>query len=314
MIIGHGPLAFALTAGILLVATTVSKRSVLYLALVAGIASVIPDIDILFPLASLVTVNPFTVSELVSQFWTVAGERHRHATHSLLLLTGSALVALVQARVPMRLRGYAVAVVLCLVFMLPFSVPTQLLIAVISVSLYFILKYKPSTVRHREIGAAFMFGLVLHPFGDMFTGTPPAFFYPFTDVIGLSRWTIAEPTLQFALIFILEIGSLIAALVLVAYLTDIEWITYTDVRPEPYHALISLLSVTGLLFVFGAHISPTVDSATFFVLPLVGATVIGNTPLLARRRIASYVTGVSWSLLFAIVSFTTVYIALNIVV
>lgn len=311
MIVGHGPLAFALTAVILLVTTTLSNRDTLYLASVAGIASTLPDIDILFPLLSLAAVNPLTLSELISQFWTVAGERHRHATHSLLILTGGTLISIAQLQFTPTKRKYSILASLALVFALPLTLPTQLLLTAIITSIYLLAKHKPATVSHRTLGLAFLFGTTLHPLGDMFTGTPPAFFYPFTNIIGLSRWTITEPTLQFALIFLLEIGSLIAALVLIAHLTEIDWITYTDVQPKPYHAVISTLSISGLLFVFGTQTAPTVDSATFFVIPLVGATIIGNTPTLAKRKLAQYVSDVSWSLLFAIISFTVIYIALN---
>lgn len=311
MIVGHAPFAFALLAIILLVTTSFSNKKVLYLATVAGTAALLPDIDILFPLVSLISVTPFTISELVNQFWTVSGERHRLATHSLIILGSGTILAFAQMHFSEPTRKYSILLATLAVFLLPLSLAVQLLTATIFTSVYILITRKPDSSSINEITLAFSFGAFIHPFGDMFTGTPPAFFYPFTNIIGLSRWTIADSTIQFGLVFILEIGSLIAALYLLAHLTETTHITLTEIKPKPHHTIISTLIIGTLLFILGTSIAPTVDSAPPFVFPLVGATLISSTPALIKRRFVQYVGDVSWTLLFAVIIFTLTYILLN---
>lgn len=308
MIIGHGPLAFALVALVLLVTTSFSKRKILYLAAIAGIASILPDVDVLFPLISLLSVDTLSITVLTEQFWAVSGERHRLATHSLIVFGTATLIAYAQMYIKPTYQKYSIALSSILIFILPLALPVQLLFGTTLVTVYTLTKYKPKTTKIHEPALAFAFGAFLHPFGDMFTGTPPAFLYPFTDILQLSRWTIADPTLHFILIFTLEIGSLIAALSLIAHLTDFDILTYTDVRPKPHQTLVSAIALATALFVIGTNTTPTVDSATTFVLPLVGATTIAATPtLLYKRRIQQYLSDISWTLLFAIIAFTLYY-------
>lgn len=309
MIIGHGPLAFALVALALLVTTSFSKRKILYLAAIAGIASILPDIDVLFPLISLVTVDTLSITALTEQFWTVSGERHRLATHSLIVFGTATLIAYAQMYLNPTHQKYSIAISLILIFLAPLTLPVQLLFGTTLITVHTLTKYKPTTTKIHETALAFAFGAFIHPFGDMFTGTPPTILYPFTGVLELSRWTIADPTLHFALIFTLEIGSLIAALFLIAHLTEIDLLTYTDVRPKPHHTLVSTVALAIVLFAIGTNTTPTVDSATTFVLPLVGATTLAATPTLVyKRRIQQYLSDVSWTLLFAIIAFTIYYI------
>ena len=62
--------------------------------------------------------------------------------------------------------------------------------------------------RPRAGGAllAAVFGLASHPFGDVFTGSPPRFFYPFDVTLLHSRISLlADPTLNLLAIFGLEL-------------------------------------------------------------------------------------------------------------
>lgn len=309
MIIGHGPLAFALVAALLLVTTNFSNKKILYLATIAGIASILPDIDVLFPLISLLSVDTLSITALTDQFWTVSGERHRLATHSLIVFGTAIILAFTQLYFKPTYQKYTIAISTITIFLVPLTLPVQLLLTITILTVYTLHNYQPQTTQTHETALAFAFGAFIHPFGDMFTGTPPAFLYPFTDIINLSRWTLADPTLHFTLIFTLEIGSLIAALYLIAHLTEIDILTYTDVRPKPHHTLISTLALIIVLFAIGTNTTPTVDSATPFVLPLVGTLSLAATPtLLYKRRFQQYLSDISWTLLFAIIAFTIYYI------
>lgn len=306
MIIGHAPLAFVSVVIVLLSFTDFPRQKIVYFGLVAGIASVLPDIDILFPLASIVLVDDFSLANIISQFWMVAEQQHRFATHSIIILGGSSCITITQMFLPKRVQKYSVPFTLLAIFISPISLPIQLIMSSTITTLYILRSHTRKILSVRELGLFFTIGFIIHPIGDMFTGTPPTILYPFTDILELTRVSFGNPTLHFGIVFIFEIGSLILSFLLLAYLTENNFITYSNVKPKPYH-IISAVSIIGcLLLYFNFQISPTVDSATTFVIPLVSLTIIGNIRSLSKQNIINYISNVSWTLLFAICIFLVV--------
>jgi hypothetical protein len=303
MIVGHAPLAFVSVVIVLFSFTNFSRQKIVYFGLVAGIASIIPDIDILFPLASIFLIDEFSLANIISQFWTVAEQQHRFATHSIIILGSSSCITIAQMLLPKRVQKYSVPFTLLAIFISPISLPIQLITSSTIITLYILRSHTQKLLSIRELGLAFTIGFIIHPIGDMFTGTPPTILYPFTDILELTRVSFGNPTVHFGAVFILEIGSLILAFLLLSYLTENDFITYNNVKPKPYHIMYAFSIIGCLLLYFNFKISPTVDSATTFVIPLVSLTIIGNIHSLSKQNIINYISSVSWTLLFAICIF-----------
>jgi hypothetical protein len=395
MIIGHGLVAFILTAIILIKFSNLCNKSILYLATTTGIAAIIPDIDMLLPLASIFTVNTLSITAITDQFWSVSGERHRLATHSLIILTITTLIAFSIQKISettafkpkLKKPKQKIATILTTIIIIftPLSIPlkllttttiitayiliqykpknittTQLTIAFLfgslthpfgdmftgtpptflypytniielsrwtlpnptlqltllfileigSLILTFLIQYKPKNITTTQLTIAFLFGSLTHPFGDMFTGTPPTFLYPYTNIIELSRWTLPNPTLQLTLLFILEIGSLILTFLILEKLTTTHYLTYEKIKPQTKHIIFGTINII-LIYLLAQYytipLTPTVDTANKFVLTIVTITLLTNTKTIYNKQYAKYITNVSWTLLFTITIFTILY-------
>jgi len=320
MIIGHGPLAFTITATILLATTKFPNNKILYLATTAGIAAIIPDIDMLLPFASIFTVNTLSITAITNQFWTVSGERHRLATHSLIILTITTLIAFTIQKISTTTafkpelqhtkQKIATTIITITILFTPLSIPLKLLTTTTLITAYFLTTHKPTNTTTTQLTLAFLIGTTTHPFGDMFTGTPPTFLYPYTNILELTRWTIPNPTIQLTLLFTLEIGTLITTILLLEKLTTTNHLTYDKIKPQPKHLLFGLTNATLITIIahyYTIPLAPTVDTATKFVLTLVTLTTIINTKTIYKQQYTKYITDTSWTLLTAILTFTIYY-------
>lgn len=209
MFVGHGLLAFALVAaGARLVGWAPDRA--LAAGLLAGMFGLAPDIDILYaPVGALGASGPL---EAASGFWAAGNRVHRTVTHSLpvaALAAGSA-----GAWATGRPAGRAVAVVGLAALVALGAVLTGPLAAVVLAAFAAVVLglARVGTVRQgfapAVIATATLVGLATHPFGDLFTGTPPALFYPFEASLLTERVVLhPDPTLHLLGALFVELGT-----------------------------------------------------------------------------------------------------------
>lgn len=214
MFAGHAFLAFALAAGGAR-ATGRARRRAFALGATAALFATVPDVDMAYALVGLVGVDGGALAA-ADRFWAASTVVHRAVTHSLLL--GSAVVAVAVLWERRRLAGNALAVG-CVAVAAAVSGPLGALVMAL-----FVLAAVAAggvarglDVRGRALAAAALLGVVTHPFGDLFTGTPPALLYPFDVTVFAGRvGPFADPTLDLLLAFGVELAALWAGLLVAA--------------------------------------------------------------------------------------------------
>lgn len=277
MFVGHAMLAFALVAGGAH-RLGYGRERALVLGLFGGAFATIPDVDMLYALSGLVGE-----SGAAAGFWSASTLVHRVLTHSLPVGLASALGIALWAHgsstpsrfEPWRLSGIAVLFAVVLT-----GVPSGSLgLAVMTAFVLAGLAVATAAVRSggfgsRAIGAAALVGLLSHPFGDLFTGEPPLFFYPL-DVRLLDGRVLlsADPTLHLIGTFGLELATIWLAVLVYCRLTDCP--VREHVR---WRATLGIVYVGAVL----ALPAPTVDSAYRFVAGVLGIGIVGPAPLVRR--------------------------------
>jgi membrane-bound metal-dependent hydrolase YbcI (DUF457 family) len=239
---------------------------------------------------------------LASAFWSTSTVVHRGVTHSLVVAACVALVAVVWFR---GTRGESRSVVgaafvagaalvagvaldagaLGGLVTAAFVVGAMVLSAVVA---------RSTTLGMRSFALAATFGLLSHPFGDVFTGEPPAFLYPFDVVLVAERVTLAgDPTLHLLAAFAVELLTIWLAVVV---LSDLSGVRVRD-SVLPRVAVAAGYAVSVFLIP-----PPTLDLSYPFVLSVVAVAVVGAIPrvrLVGDRRVtvpdrrAAFVTALS---------------------
>ncbi|MFB6137522.1 MAG: metal-dependent hydrolase [Halobacteriaceae archaeon] len=290
MFVGHSLLAFAIV-GTAARYSGVAARRALAVAAVAGLFAAAPDVDVAFALHGLVGGSP------VADFWAATTVTHRAVTHSLVLaVPAAALAGLWTAGVgspPVGHRsvhdppagddtallaagGLALATVTAVVALgglLAGALAAAFAIAVCGVAtLATRLDLGP-----RAVGAAALVGLLTHPFGDLFTGTPPAMLWPIDAALVSARVApFADPTLDFLLAFGVELAAVWAG-VLVA-LALVGRPPLPTLRAAVRSRALVGAAYAGTLFVLPR---PTVDFAYLFVFSVLPVGAVGVE---GRRR------------------------------
>jgi membrane-bound metal-dependent hydrolase YbcI (DUF457 family) len=226
MFLGHGLLAFAIVA---LVGRAVGWRHerALWLGVLAGAFATVPDVDMLYaPVGLLGGANGLL--DASEAFWSASTVVHRTVTHSLVLGGVAALafgLLAVRSRptVPDRCRlSAAVAGGGLLAGLVATTAVVSGGLAAIVVGLFCLAGLAVTVVAATRgvaphlVGATALVGLVTHPFGDLFTGEPPAILYPFDVTLFAERVTLhPDPTLQLLGAFAVELATIwLAAFVL----------------------------------------------------------------------------------------------------
>ncbi|MFB6084271.1 MAG: metal-dependent hydrolase [Halorientalis sp.] len=282
MFLGHGLLAFALVA---LGGTAVgwSRERALWLGVLAGAFATVPDVDILYaPVGMLGGVNGLLGAP--EAFWSASSVVHRAVTHSLVVGTVAALAfGLVAVRyrstVPDRHRLSAVAVggVLLGGTAVTTGVVSDALAAVV-VGLFCLAGLAVTVVAARRgvaprfVGATALVGLLSHPFGDLFTGDPPAMLYPLDATAVAARVTLhPDPTLHLLGAFAVELATI--------WLAAYAFFTLTDRRVRDHVSPRAAIGVGYAVAAFAIP-SPTLSAAysfVFSILPLASVGVVGAT-------------------------------------
>lgn len=290
MIIGHAFLACVL-AFFIAEYRGFSSQKTLWFGILAGGFAVLPDIDMLYPFVIL-TTPPFPpLVNALDVFWHSSTVVHRNITHSLVVSLFTALsftwiaaghrrhtntdtqetahIAHLQAALAISFLTGLISYVYLTNGIVSAGVLVMFSIGGIALTLFarIHLSFTPCLT-----AAAMLIGLLSHPFGDFFTGTPPALFYPF-KLLNLSDPIAFSPnaTLHFLVVFGLEL------LVVWLVIWRVHTGSFTDI-----HVTFSWLAAftIGYASVFWIIAPPTIHSAYYFTLPLatLGAlTAIGYT-------------------------------------
>lgn len=290
MIVGHSMLAFAVVAGTGAALGWAPRR-----ARRAGIAAaafaLVPDVDMVYGPVAIALVETGGPAVTLDAFWSQMARIHRLGTH--FLLTGAVAgpgVAAVAVGLHRRhdRRGLAtltagVALLLALVAWMAARF-AALDAVVVAVYLVAGIGVAVAAVRRldldgRAVLAAAAVGLVSHPFGDLFAGEPPRLFYPLAAASPTAPLQpFADPTLDFLLVFGLELATVWCAVGVLRLLTG---------RPDARH--VDGRALLGIPYAVVAFLAPLPAPDVWFypefsVLATGGLwLLVGGVGLSARR-------------------------------
>jgi hypothetical protein len=293
MFVGHGLVAFALVVGAGRRLDWPRER-LLALGALAFAFATLPDVDILYALGGLLGAldGPLAAA---SAFWATSTLVHRTVTHSLLVggvaavgfacwLAGTRLSTRAR-RGGARLLGLALlaglvaagAVVtgrLAAAILLAFSVAG---LAVTELA-----ARRHSWLRSGTLTAVALAGLLTHPFGDLFTGEPPAMLYPFDATLVAERVTLhPDPTLHLLAAFGVELLTVWVAVAV-----------YLGLRDGRLRTHVSPRAVLGFGYA-GAALSlpaPTLDVSYHFVFSILAVGSVGTVEV-RRNGLGARVLG-----------------------
>ncbi|MFC6835414.1 metal-dependent hydrolase [Halomarina ordinaria] len=306
MFVGHGLVAFALVA---LAARRVgwSRERALAVGLLAAGFGFLPDVDMLYAPVGLLAGADSLVG-LAQGFWDASAVVHRSMTHSLVV--GSvAAVGFAAWRSTDRARralGSTLLVALVAVGAAESGGLGALVMgAFVAGGVLLVAGARHLDLSPSAVLAAALAGLLTHPFGDLFTGGPPALFYPLDVPVFDGYVALAgDPTLHLLGAMGVELLALWAGVV--AYLHLTERRTRDAVHPWAAFGL----AYAGAVLAVPA---PTLDLSYPFVFGILGVGVVGCAPHVVRRGrrerlVATVVTALATVSLGAL-AYTASYLA-----
>ena len=290
MFVGHALAAFALVA---VVARRLGERPARALTFGAGAAlfAAAPDVDIGYALVGVVSgIGAGTGAlGLAESFWSTGNVVHRAVTHSLVVAPVVALAAAAWVDGSASARGVALALVAGVIGVtatVSGALGAFVTVAFVGTALGLSEGIRRRTdLTPRTTFVLALAGLVSHPFGDLFTGEPPAFLYPLSaDVVSARVSLSADPTLHLLGAFALELATVWAA-VLVWNRLRAE----RDGRPNRAFDIprrVDPLAVAGAGYAAGAFLipAPTLDLSYPFVFSVLAVGAVGIAPVRIRRR------------------------------
>lgn len=267
MFIGHALLAFAL-AVVAAERFSVPRARALTYGLVAGLFAAVPDVDVVYAPVGLLLRSAETVSPDV--FWETANVIHRGPTHSLVMgaILALAVYCFAVGTRPARALSLSLAALLVVVGTLFSGLVGGVVVAVFVCSGFVVgaVATRKDVAPRPLLGAAVL-GLLSHPFGDLFTGSPPPFLYPFDVLVVTERVALhPDPTGQLLAAFAVELGAIWLAVLTYARLTDRE-------LPE----LVSPRASLGAGYAVAALLlpAPTMEQSAHFVFSVLAIGVVG---------------------------------------
>jgi membrane-bound metal-dependent hydrolase YbcI (DUF457 family) len=236
MIAGHFFLAFSAVA-LFAYLRNYEPDKALKIGLMAGAFAVLPDVDMIYAFKELSQLTSGFHS-FSDSFWSASTETHRGATHSLVTLFLTAAAMIGYYRYDSKLfAGLIVAGSFSAVFFLE-GIYMSFLISLFTASALLLTHFSREKFEMKEFVGAMFFGLLSHPFGDVFTGTPPDFLYPLPiEVLQGKVVLLQDPSLNFLAVFGLELFLIWTGIAVYIYLAE------RSLMEE-----FSFLSVTGVLY------------------------------------------------------------------
>ncbi|SEQ22242.1 metal-dependent hydrolase [Natrinema salaciae] len=289
MFVGHALLAFAVAA---LVADWQGweRRSALAVGVVAGAFAAIPDIDVAYALVGLLEwqVGDGALGASTA-FWDASRVVHRSVTHSLVVgaVAAPAFGLLAVRGRSDRARFGRIAGVGLLVTLLVIALVWDGSLAVFVMGLFAVSGIlvargvaRASTLSPATVAVAALWGLWSHPWGDLVTGAPPDWLFPFPSPVLESRVVLhSNPTLHLLGAFAIELATIWFALAVYCRLTDRSPLASVDRRATVGAAYgVAALAAT----------PPTLEVSYHFVFSILGVGllcgVVRETPSLEVPR------------------------------
>jgi membrane-bound metal-dependent hydrolase YbcI (DUF457 family) len=281
MFVGHALLAFALVAGVAARRGWSPSRA-LSLGVIAGAFAAVPDVDIAYAFVGLVGAHGGPLA-LASSFWSAGSVVHRAVTHSLVvapIVAAAAALWVAAGRPTARRRSLSALSLLGLSGLVVLTTVESGVLggAVMAVFAVAVLGLatgvrRRTTAAPRHVFAAALVGLVTHPFGDLFTGTPPTMLYPVDVPVVADRVVLAsDPTLHLLAAFGLELAVVWAAVAVFCWLVGLR----PSVEPRAtlgagYAASVFLIP------------APTLDLSYPFVFSVLAVGSLGVFPRVRLR-------------------------------
>ncbi|MFC3960028.1 metal-dependent hydrolase [Halovivax cerinus] len=289
MFVGHALFAFAVAA---LVADRWGwhRRQALAVGIVAGAFATLPDVDVAYAFVGLLRwITTDGALSAPTAFWDASRATHRSVTHSL--VTGAiaaasfALLArsLTADRSVPAIGGSLGLVAILLALAIGAGPLAGAMMALFLATGWVLTRLAThrTTLSAPTIGLAALWGLWSHPWGDLFTGEPPAFAFPIETAFVDSRVVISgDPTLHLLGAFAIELATVWLALLALYRLTDRAVIPAIDRRAT----VGSLYGVTALVAT-----PPTLAVSYHFVYSILGVGflfgAIKTAPLPSQVRL-----------------------------
>lgn len=290
MFIGHFALSFLLIYFLLNVYTDVETKQVIRLSLISGIYGLVADLDIIFAFVETLLFVSETGNITIEAFWNISRNFHRKSTHSLVVGVLSIIGIVIQfiyiddVAKPYENStfDYGISILFGgLIGMLTGNFARGVLVSGLFVfcilSVTRVILYKTSFNKNIVLVSAFV-GILSHPFGDVFTGTPPNFFYPLYD-INLERIVLfTNETLNISALFLIE--SLLFVLFMLIYADS------KDINNNiTYITFFAAIASGGVLSYFIT--SPSIDEPYTFVSGILLLT-IGYIIITSYKRDVQY--------------------------
>nr|WP_282594630.1 metal-dependent hydrolase [Halomarina salina] len=221
-------LAFALVAAV--AARYTGRDRALALGLLAGAFATLPDVDMLYAPVGLLWADGGPLA-LAKGFWGASSVVHRAATHSLVVavVAAPAFAAVSRAGWPRVVGGCTLGALVA------WSGLASGVLGALVVGAFAVGGAGVATlagrfdVSPRSVLLTALVGLTTHPFGDLFTGTPPRLLYPFEATLLTERIALSpDPTLHLVGAMLVELGTFWLAAVVYLHLTDQRLADYLD--------------------------------------------------------------------------------------
>ncbi len=267
MFVGHALLAFALTVRLAGRFSVPRERALRY-GVVAGLFAAVPDVDVVYAPVGLMLNSVETVGPDV--FWETANVIHRGPTHSL-VMAGVLAVAVSLWAVGTRSSktlSVGLAVLLVAVGAAVSGTVGGVVVLVFVLAGFAVGEYGTRTgIAPRALLSVGLVGLLTHPFGDLFTGSPPPFLYPFDVVVVAERVPLhPDPTANLLAAFAIELGVVWLAVWTYARSSEFSLVEYVNPR-----------ATLGVGYAGAALLlpAPTLEQSAVFVFSVLAIGVVG---------------------------------------
>lgn len=307
MIAGHFFLAFSLAA-LFALASGLDKEFALKIGVFAAMFAVLPDIDILYAFKEVFVLLSADTSVFVENFWSSSAELHRGISHSIVTgVLASTAFTLYHSR---RSRFLALVIGLS-AFLTGIFLGGALVAALMVVYVAGGILLSEAAIERistRQFFGSSFLGLVSHPFGDLFTGTPPQLFYPLEFALVDFRIVLSQdPVVNLLSVFLIELSCLALALTVYVYLNEIS------LREK-----LSPFALAGFSFgLFHLMIpEPTLSSSYRFVYSITSLSLflavlsVSKPDKLSVKNAFPFAANFTAAMIAGFVSYTAVYLLL----
>ncbi len=281
MMVGHALLAFGVAA--LVAQRYWTTERALAFGVIAGVFATIPDVDMSYALVGLAQSGFGGVWQMTNAFWGSSYLVHRAVTHSLVVgaIAGPAFALAAGNRWSKLLSAGLLAGLVWVAFEKSgFLGAGVMFVFVVVGTVAALVAASRTDLGPRKIVIAAVFGLLSHPFGDVFTGSPPKFFYPFDVTLLHSRVAILpDPTLNLLAVFGLEVVLAWFAVSVYFHLHDGSAQAGLREHIQPRAALGVGYALAALLIP-----APTLSVSYQFVFSVLAVGAVGVGPQLHPER------------------------------